>query len=46
MEKLGYRLINSQDERDDPDFDVLEKSGQEVSLLNLDRESSYDDNKI
>ena len=38
MEKLGYRLISSQQERDDPDFDVLEKSAQEISLLNFGEE--------
>ena len=38
MEKLGYRLISSQQERDDPDFDVLEKSAQEISLLSFGEE--------
>jgi len=46
MEKLGYRLIGSPEERDDPDFEVLEKSAQDIALLNLNQESFYDENLV
>jgi hypothetical protein len=38
MEKLGYNPIGNLTERDDPDFRVLVKSAEDVSMLNLNRE--------
>ncbi len=38
MEKLGYNPIGNLTERDDPDFRVLVKSAEDVSMLKLNRE--------
>jgi hypothetical protein len=35
MQKLGYRLIGSRQERDDPDFQILEKTPGDISEFKL-----------
>jgi hypothetical protein len=36
MQKLGYNLIQDQVERDNPDFQVLGKTAQEISEISFD----------